>query len=125
KAAAREERAREFEDRPLDQQDPALELGRPRHLRDVPDQLLPRAVGRVRLASEDEEHRAFRVAEQALQDLGAIEDERRALVGREAAPETDREHGRVVGVGGPEQAIEMRLAPLVAEVRLAEAMTAG
>ncbi len=48
-------------------------------------------VGRVRLAGEDELHRAFRVRQDARQTVGVAEDQGGPLVGGEAPGEADRE----------------------------------
>ena len=55
----------------------------------------PGSVGGMRLAREDDLHRAVGVVEQPRQPLGIAEEQRRALVGGEAAGEAD---GQRVGV---------------------------
>ena len=100
------------------EQDLAFEFRRARDARDGADQMLSRLVGGMRLAREDEQHRTLRVAHDPVQRVEIAEQQRRALVGREAPPEADREHVRIVGIGETQQPVEVRLAALVAEMLL-------
>ena len=59
------------------------------------DQILPGHVGGMRLAGEQEQHRALRVAENFAQPVEVFEQQRGALVGGEAAREADGEHVRI------------------------------
>ena len=62
---ARHEPPREMQVVALHEQDLALELRHAPHARDGADELLPGLVGGMRLAREDEDDRALRVAEHA------------------------------------------------------------
>ena len=62
---------------------------------DPGDDLLARLVGGMRLARKEDLHRAPRVAQQARQAGPVPEEEVRALVRREAPPETDRQRVEV------------------------------
>ena len=75
----------------LEERDPPLELGVAGELVDALEHFLARVVGRVRLAGEDDLHRAPRVHQQAPQPLEVAEDQVGALVGGEAAGEPDGE----------------------------------
>ena len=59
------------------------------------DQPLAAVVGGMRLAREDELHGPERVVEQPLEPLDVAQDERGALISREAPREADRERGLV------------------------------
>ena len=61
----------------------------------APHHLLPLAVGGVRLAGEQELHRPVAVVDDRAQAVEVGHDQERALVGREAAREADRERVRV------------------------------
>ena len=79
---------------------------------------LRRLVGRVRLAGEDEHDRPLRLADELLEPAEVRDQQRRALVGREAPREADREHVRVVGIDELEQALHVRFAQAVALILL-------
>ena len=113
---ARYQPAREPQIIVLDQQDAAFECRPARHLVDAPDQILPGHVGRVGLAGEQEQYRPLVVADQSLEPVDVLEQQRRPLVGGEPAGETDREHVRIGRIGEGEQAIEVGFRPVVAEV---------
>src|SRR5687768_17950816 len=70
----------------------------------------------MRLAGEQEQHLARLVGEQAAQVVQVVEEQRGALVGGEAPPEADGEHVRVRRVGVLQQALQVRLAAVVARV---------
>ena len=59
------------------------------------DQLLAALVGRVRLAGDDQLHRALGVQQEPLEPLGVAQHQRQPLVRRDAAREADGEHVRV------------------------------
>jgi hypothetical protein len=79
----------------------------------------PGFVGRVRLAGEDEQHRALRVGNDLAQPVEVVEQQRGALVGGEAAGEADGQHRRIGRVGAAQDAVEVGLRALVAQVLLA------
>ncbi len=70
----------------------------------------------MRLAREEEQHRAIGVVHEIAQPLELVEHQRRALVGGEAPREADGEHVRVGRVGEAQQPVHVRLARLVAEL---------
>ena len=55
------------------------------------DQGLPRLVLRMRLAGDDELHRALRIGQQTKQPLRVVQQQVRSLVGREAARKAQRQ----------------------------------
>src|SRR5581483_8764850 len=83
-------------------------------LEDVLDELLPRAVRRVRLAGEQDLHRPLLVEEQVAQLVRVGEDEAGPLVGGEAAREADGE--RVVAEEGLDLAQLLRRAAVTGEL---------
>ena len=92
------------------EQDLPFELGQLRDARDLADQVLAGHVGGVRATREDEQHRPLRIAGDRPQPVEILEQQRRALVGGEAAREADGEHVGVVRVRVAQDAIQMRLA---------------
>ena len=76
----------------LDEDDAPLEFRHPAEAIHVLDEPLPRLVLRVRLSGEDKLHRPISVVQQPLQALDVAEEQSRALVGRKAPREADREH---------------------------------
>ena len=75
----------------LEDEDPAAQLGRAAAGEDRLDHLLAGPVGRMGLAGEDELDRPVRVVDQAGEPVDVGEDQRRPLVGGEAAGEADRQ----------------------------------
>jgi hypothetical protein len=59
------------------------------------------------LAGKEEEHRAIGLADDSAQPFRILEEQGGALVGGEAAGETDGQDIRVIGIGEFEQAVEM------------------
>ena len=80
------------------------------------DQVLARPVGRVRLAGEEDLHRALGVGEQLAQAVQVAEQQVGPLVGREAAGEAD---GQRVGVEELVDLAQLAGRPAVAPVLLA------
>ncbi len=70
----------------------------------------------MRLAGEQEHDGTLRIADDLAQPVEIVEQQRRALVLREAPPEADRQHVGVVGIGPLEQPVEVRFAAVVAEM---------
>ena len=79
----------------VDERDAAAEQRIERALVDALQMMLADVVGRVRLAREDDLHRAARGVEDAREPLGIVEDQLGALVAGEAAREAD---GQRVGL---------------------------
>ncbi len=79
----------------LEDEGTAGQPGRLRALEDVADDALPGPIGGMRLAREDDLDRALLVPQQPRQPLLVAEQERRSLVGREAAGEADGQDVRV------------------------------
>ena len=97
------ERAREGHVVVLEEEDLALEALLACQLEDALDELLADAVVRVGLAGEDDAHGLGRIGEQLGQPGRILEEERGALVGREAAREADPERLLVQSVQEPRQ----------------------
>ena len=76
----------------------------------------------MRSTGKDQQHRTLRIANDLAQPFEVVEDERRALVRGEPAPEADRQHVRRTRVAILQQAIEVRLAAAVAEMLIADAL---
>jgi hypothetical protein len=106
----------------FDEQDAAFEFRALGHLGDLADDLLAGLVGRVRLAGEQEEHRPAGLRDDLGQPFRVLEEQRGALVGGEAAGETDGQDVRVFGIGELEQAVEVGRRALVAQVLFADAV---
>ena len=106
----------------LEEQDAAGELLLAREVHQRADQLLPGLVRRMRLAREQEQDLPALVGEQAAQVVEVVEEQRGALVGGEAPAEADGEHVRVGRVGVAQDALEVRLAAVVARVLHRHAM---
>jgi hypothetical protein len=66
-------------------------LGPPDEMRSIPGSGLARLVLRMRLAGDDELHRALRIAQQTKQPLRVVQQQVRPLVGREAARKAQRQ----------------------------------
>ena len=66
-------------------------LGPPDEMHPFPNQGLSRLIRRMRLAGDDELHRSLRIAQQAKQSLGVVQQQVRSLVGREAARKAQRQ----------------------------------
>ncbi len=77
---------------------------------DLLDQRLAAVVGRVRLARDDELHRAFRVQQHRAQPLRVAQHQGQPLVGGDAAGEPDGQHVRVEHRVGPAQLQRRRAA---------------
>ena len=75
-----------------DEDDAAQETVLLGDLDDLFDEVLAHAVGRVRLAGEDELHRALGVVDDGVELVEVAEQQRGTLVGREAAGESDGQH---------------------------------
>ena len=75
----------------LEEDDAPGRRGLPREVHDELDQILPVLVRRVRLPRDEHLDRALGIGEEQREPLGPAEEEARALVGREAAREADRE----------------------------------
>src|SRR5258706_4971179 len=106
----------------LEQQDLAFEL---RHARDtvqLADDILPGYVCRVRLAREDEQDGSRFITENRAQPVEILEQQRGALVSREAARETHGQYVRIDRIGVAQQAVEMRFRTVVAEMLACHAM---
>ncbi len=98
--AAGDERARERHVVVGQEEDAAFQLRALRRARDGPEEFLSGLVARMRLAGEEDLHGAPDLVEQVLEPLGLAEEQRRALVGREAAREADRQRARIEGARG-------------------------
>src|SRR5258705_161120 len=83
---------------------------------------VPRLVGGVRLAGEEEQHRPLAVGEDAAQDVEVVEQQRCPLVRGEAPAEADREDVGLARVGEAQQPPEVRLAAVVARMLLSDAV---
>jgi len=94
----------------------ALEFRQPRDFGDAAQKFLPRLVGRVRLAGEQEQHRPFGTGDDLAQQVEVLEQQGCALVGGETARKSDRQHVRVAGIGKLEDTIEVRLRAMIARV---------
>src|SRR6185312_8159780 len=70
-------------------------LGIADELDPLPDQGLARLVGGVRLTGDDDLYRSLGVSQQSQQALRIMEQQIRALVGRETEREADRQHVRI------------------------------
>jgi hypothetical protein len=79
----------------LEERHPALEFRVAGELVDALEDFLAGVVGRVRLAGEDDLHRAPRIHQQPPEPLEVAEDQVSPLVGREPAGEADGERRRV------------------------------
>ena len=81
-----------------EEHEPVSHVGGASELLDALDQLLAGRVCRVGLAGEDELHGTLAVVQQGAEAIGVGEQQRRPLVGGEAAGEADRQHGRIEDV---------------------------
>ena len=79
-------------------------------------ELLGGPVGRMGLAGKDEHHRTLVAVDDLLQPAEIVQQQRRALVGGEAAPEADGEHIRPFRVQVLQQPVDVGLGQLVARV---------
>ena len=79
----------------LQHQHLADEFRPPRIFMDAPDELLPRLIGRVRLAGEQEHHRPIRTLQNLAQPRLVVEQQRGALVGGEAARKAHHQRSHV------------------------------
>ena len=113
---AADELARQRQIVALEQDDLALEFRTARVLVNDLDQMLCRQVVRMRLAGDDQQHAAFGVVEQARQAHRIGEQQRGALVGGEAARETDCENVGILRHEVLRVAFDQRLARAVAPV---------
>ena len=84
----------------LDERHAPLEAGLAGVLVDDAREFLPALVAGVRLAGEDDLHRALGVSEERGETLRLLEDQRRTLVGGEAAREAEGERALVEGAPG-------------------------
>ena len=78
-----------------DEDHPFAHLGATNELDPRPDQLLPEAIGRMRLSRDDELDRAVRVRQDPEQPGRIVEQLVGTLVGGEPPRESEREHGGV------------------------------
>src|SRR3989338_4019850 len=91
------------------------------YLGDAPNQILPRNIRRMRLAGKNEYDRAIRIIQYLAQPIEVAEQHGRALVSRKTARKTDRKDIGVLRIDVFEQAIQVRLRTMVAEVLRADA----
>src|SRR5262249_25125621 len=76
------------------------ELGAARDVDDLGDQLFAAVIARMRFAGEDDLHRPVFVVDDGGEAVEAAEEQRAALVGREAAREADRQGFGAGAFGG-------------------------
>ncbi len=95
--------ARDFHVVVFDEDDVLPEVGIARELHDLADEGFARLIFRMRLAGDDDLHRALAIAENFLQALHIAEQQRGAFIGGEAAREADGERVRIEHFGGVAQ----------------------
>src|SRR3954464_3481999 len=106
----------------LQQQHLAFEFGQPSNAIDFTDDVLARDIRGVRLAGKQKQHRLALIPEDRAHPIEITEEQRRALVGREPARKSYRQHVWVDRIGIAQQPVQMSLRATITEMLMGYSM---